>query len=270
MLSLRPAFLLALAAVASPALSACVGGGGGGTCVNGRQDPTEEGVDCGGVCGLCPDTACDVDSDCASLHCVEAACVAPTCTDGIRNGRELGVDCGGPCRPCAITTTDTCSDGVRNGDEVDVDCGGSCAACAPTPVSCDDGVRNGSETGVDCGGTCPACQAADPCADGVQNGDETDTDCGGSCSPCLLGSDCLGDDDCVSGLCGGDLGCVASVTCEQAYDCVATTCAPEDLPTCAQACFDHVPESSGVTAANAVACLVQERDLAICKARCGE
>jgi hypothetical protein len=94
-------------------------------CANGRIDPGEQDVDCGGTCAACQ-----------------------TCGDGVQNQNETGVDCGGVCFPCQ-----TCSDGVRNQNETQVDCGGVCGACE----SCADSVQNQDETGVDCGGVCPAC-----------------------------------------------------------------------------------------------------------------
>jgi hypothetical protein len=82
----------------------------GATCVDGVQNQSETGVDCGGPCNAC---ATD-----------------PTCSDGIKNQTETGVDCGGPCSACV-----TCSDGVQNQSETGIDCGGPCAACSTLPLS---------------------------------------------------------------------------------------------------------------------------------------
>ena len=230
-----------LLAAASTQLLACADGGGA-SCVNGRQDPTEDGVDCGGVCGLCPGASCTVSSDCASLHCAEGGCALSTCTDGIQNGYELGVDCGGPCRVCATVADATCSDGAQNGDETGVDCGGSCPICAPAH-----------------------------CGDDQLSGDESDTDCGGSCAPCSLDESCRGADDCASGVCDEGV-CVASRTCVGAYDCVAATCAESSSAVeCVNSCFSRVPASEGVTAADAVACIIDTGGaLDVCKARCDD
>jgi parallel beta-helix repeat protein len=47
--------------------------------------------------------------------------------------------------------------------------------------------------------------SAPTCSDGVQNGSETDVDCGGSCPPCANGQGCIGNPDCVSGNCVGNV-----------------------------------------------------------------
>jgi hypothetical protein len=77
------------------------------TCSDGVQSKTlgEEGVDCGGQCGV----------------------VCPRCDDGVQNGNEAGVDCGGACpQICA------CFDQLQNPWEEGIDCGGPCATlCSP-------------------------------------------------------------------------------------------------------------------------------------------
>jgi hypothetical protein len=113
-------------------------------CSNGKKDPGEEDVDCGGIC---------------NKPCI-------TCSDKIKNchpqpdGTELceeGIDCGGPCEPCP-----TCDDKIKNCHlmsngrtlcETDVDCGGPCDPCP----SCFDGKQNQGEEGIDCGGPCEPC-----------------------------------------------------------------------------------------------------------------
>ena len=54
--------------------------------IDGIQNGTETGIDCGGNCPACP-----------------------TCTDGIQNGTETGVDCGGSCAAC---TGETCAKAI--------------------------------------------------------------------------------------------------------------------------------------------------------------
>lgn len=62
----------------------CTAACGPASCEDGIQNQDETGVDCGGVCPVCP-----------------------TCDDGIQNGEELGVDCGGPdCAPCPCNGQD--------------------------------------------------------------------------------------------------------------------------------------------------------------------
>jgi len=91
-----------------------------GSCRDGIRNQNEEGVDCGGVCGACPD-----------------------CFDGIKNQNEEWADCGGACQPCP-----TCSDDVQNGDETGVDCGGACRRCLPSPT----GALTGFIVGLGSGG----------------------------------------------------------------------------------------------------------------------
>ena len=104
------------------------------SCMDGIQNGSETGVDCGGSCPPCI-----------------------SCNDGIQNGTETGVDCGGSCPPCI-----SCNDGIQNGTETGIDCGGSCPPC----FTCNDGIQNGNETGIDCGGSCPPCPP--DCPDNVQ------------------------------------------------------------------------------------------------------
>jgi len=111
-------------------------------------------------------------------------------------------------------------------------CGHKCASgeichnghCKPGQAVCANGVVEGTEQcdGANLGGTScidlgfvsgtlactpnctfdtSGCVAAPTCVDGVKNGDETDVDCGGSCPKCAYNKTCLGNNDCVSGLC---------------------------------------------------------------------
>ena len=94
--------------------------------------------------------------------------------------------------------TPTCEDGLLNGDETDVDCGGD--LCGP----CDQEQRCiGDEDCVSglCVGALCELPTPPPCSDGVQNGDESGIDCGGRCAPCEEPPECIGGEDCISGLC---------------------------------------------------------------------
>lgn len=74
----------------------------GETCYDNIKNQDEEGIDCGGICGV--------------------AC--PSCSDGKQNQDEEGIDCGGPCskvcqEACPITSDCTCiasSDGCCDPD----------------------------------------------------------------------------------------------------------------------------------------------------------
>lgn len=88
------------------------------TCLNGVQDGTETGVDCGGnSCDVCHDgRGCSMDSDCLSNYCPisRGYCISlngrdmcegadpdnPNCADCTQNAAESDVDCGGDCLPC--------------------------------------------------------------------------------------------------------------------------------------------------------------------------
>lgn len=50
-------------------------------------------------------------------------------------------------------------------------------------------------------GGCPRVDLEAQCRDGRLNGPEVDVDCGGPCGPCAQGLLCLGDGDCVTGVC---------------------------------------------------------------------
>lgn len=240
-------------------VSACAPGSSGTSpCFNGFQDPSELGVDCGGACGACPDTACDSDLACASRSCVAGVCAAPSCADGRQNQGELGVDCGGPCAPCAVT--DPCANGVIDPGEGGVDCGGACAPCTTGgEASCADAIHNQDESDVDCGGeVCPLCTGGDSCRrDGdcasnncvggicgeplptCQNAErdpgESDVDCGGPCGPCASGLLCGDDDDCLSRTCL--FGTCRDPSCsdqrqnqgESDVDCGGPACGPCEL-----------------------------------------
>ena len=90
------------------------------------------------------------------------------------------------------------------------------------------------ESGYVCIGEPSVCSS---CSDGIKNGDETDVDCGGSCAPCSSGSDCLGDTDCLSGICDGGI-------CQD--DCLAAFFGPSCLPcSCVSGTCDDGYRGSG-------------------------
>lgn len=143
-------------------------GSGGPACENGRKDPIETDVDCGGgrrlKCAV--GKHCGSNRDCETNLCIDDMCVAPSCTDGIKNGLEIDVDCGG-----------TCPNKCKNGQR-----------CAQAQ-DCEDG-------------SCQSGQCRAPgCGDGIKNGTESDVDCGGACAPCANARSCNVDIDCQSGAC---------------------------------------------------------------------
>ncbi|MEZ4225700.1 MAG: hypothetical protein R3B13_32410 [Polyangiaceae bacterium] len=158
------------------AAGACVtsGPGDGGTdgpvvvpgCANGKQDPGETGVDCGGSCGACDGSKCSKPSDCASNVCKGLVCQAPSCGDGLQNGIESDVDCGGGCPKCPPTKGCWTSNDCTTGSCVN----GSCNA-----PGCSNGQKDTNETDVDCGGT--------------------------ECAPCATGKACAKNEDCSSQNC---------------------------------------------------------------------
>ncbi|MFO0748099.1 MAG: hypothetical protein U1F43_20945 [Myxococcota bacterium] len=243
--------LLPFGLIASAALlAACPPSGNGRVvntlCLNGVQDPTETGVDCGGTCGACAGEACTTAVTCASHVCDGTSCAAPTCTDTIRNGSETGIDCGGPCPACVAPQ---CQNHTQDPNETGVDCGGPCAAC--TTDTCHNQAQDPDEDGVDCGGPCTPCGVAPTCSDNFQNQGESDKDCGGPCQPCGDGKKCGGPADCVSTVCadgicgqaaasctneekdpnetdkdcGGSCpGCATGKNCKEHSDCLSATC----------------------------------------------
>ncbi len=241
-------------------------------CTNGVPDTgpgqEETGTDCGGpFCGPCGDTsACNTGDDCLSDVCgvdnscagpPTCSCQAPLCDDGFQNGLEIGVDCGGGCDGCPPGTAceddsdcdsqrcvngacaaSTCDDLVANGNEGDVDCGGGC------PERCDDllgcNIDSDCESELCSGDVCqaPSCSPADV----RHNGLETDEDCGGpGCPQCGDTQACRIDEDCLSGVCTGDVcqpaACPDGVTNGQESD---QDCGGPDCPDCdnGQICND--------------------------------
>lgn len=72
------------------------------TCVDGKKNGEETGVDCGAAsCKPCADgDGCAKHADCKSGVCKTGTCQVPTCFDAVKNGNETGVDCGGACSAC--------------------------------------------------------------------------------------------------------------------------------------------------------------------------
>lgn len=99
-------------------------------CENGKTDPGETDVDCGGsLCTPCAnDMHCTANSDCLSKLCTNGICEAQSCSI---SGCPDGYQCDAVSGSCY-----SCSDGIQNGDETGVDCGGSeCSRCQ-TGSSC--------------------------------------------------------------------------------------------------------------------------------------
>lgn len=205
----------------------------------------------------------------------------PTCDDGIFNGDEVDTDCGGPtCDPCgaglacaedadciSLICDDTntcqrsrCNDEILNGSETDVDCGGDDCLPCPADAACETGSDclslACSDPGEDGLGRC-----IDPCIDGAVSAGERGVDCGGVClTPCPVGTGCIENRECDSGVCDGlicaepacddtvqngdetDLdcgggtcdGCAPGRACEEAEDCSSFVCTDEICaePTC--------------------------------------
>ena len=114
------------------------------TCKNGKKDPMETDVDCGGFCNLQDEKfgdgrcaipkRCGASNDCAAPgyanagDCFQGASADQSCRDGRLNTRETSTDCGGYC-DCPV--------------------GGSCAS----PNRCQTGLKC---VGADAGLTCSA------------------------------------------------------------------------------------------------------------------
>jgi len=152
-------------------------------------------------CGVQVGQSCVQDSDCASLSgaCNDGVCLAGQC--GTRLKPDNTACPGGVCLGGVCGTAPSCVDGVKNGSESDVDCGGTCPKCADGRVCL---VATDCVSGICSGGICRAAS----CMDGVKNGSESDIDCGGGdpmCPRCTNGRACLGNSDCVSGVCSGGI-----------------------------------------------------------------
>ena len=152
----------------------------------------------------------------------------------------------GNCGNQVINTGETC-EGTNLGNE-------SCSSLGFTSgslrcsASCQYDVSNCAVSGSACSsdldcvsgscvsGFCASRGGVGACSDGRKNGDETGIDCGGSCvQKCVEGQLCVGNSDCVSGLCqfgicasaceGTDLGCggLCPQRCARNQQCVSDT-----------------------------------------------
>lgn len=193
-------------------------------CMNGRRDPMESGVDCGGDdCARCgTGDTCIRASDCAQGVCRDGACQDARCGNEKLDVGESDVDCGGTlCQPCETDrvcagwhdcassscvdgrcAAPACDDEILNGDEQDVDCGGSCVGCQPGALcqSASDCESLLCEDGR-CSHACPKGSA--DCDGDYANGCETDTTkdplhCGACAKPCDLSN---AEPECVGGAC---------------------------------------------------------------------
>ncbi|MBI2139613.1 right-handed parallel beta-helix repeat-containing protein [Candidatus Woesearchaeota archaeon] len=91
-----------------------------GSCDNGIKDSLESDVDCGGVCGPCPDgKKCASNTGCKGKFCSNGVCATVSCNDGFQNGFEEGIDCGWICKKgCPICNGLTING--RSRDKIDV------------------------------------------------------------------------------------------------------------------------------------------------------
>jgi hypothetical protein len=135
--------------------SAPDGCGGTLSCDNGKKDPNETAVDCGGDPNKCATRCpfgqkCAAGTDCAGGFCVDGVCCNSACGGGVTNdcqacSKAAGAAVDGTCGP---TTGNGCDDGnaCTTGDK--------CAAgtCTGTPKNCDD--NNSCTTDSCVGGTC--------------------------------------------------------------------------------------------------------------------
>jgi hypothetical protein len=124
------------------------------TCMDGVQNGTETGIDCGGAaCAACP----------------------VTCFDGLKNGTETDIDCGG--NVCAANCA------VTQGCAFNVDCASNnCGlqGCQPAGT-CSNAIQDGTETDKNCGGlACSACTVGLKC---LINGDCASKSCNTAVSP---------------------------------------------------------------------------------------
>lgn len=135
-----------------------------------------------GTCEL--GAECEDNSHCSSRFCQNGTCTVSSCDDTLMNGYETGIDCGGECPPCGL--------------------GGGC-------VTNSDCLSGNCKYGV--------CAKPDTCLDNILTliNHETDVDCGGDICPrrCSQGMNCLGDNDCDSGL--------------RCKDSMCTICSKDDL-----------------------------------------
>lgn len=221
----------------------------------------------------------------SSDSCVASQCVTPppnlcdgdtairflpfgSCVDGACDYSPTTQDCEFGCADGAcMDEPDPCDD-VTCDDPPAATCDENTVVGYAEDGTCSDGdceyevVETDCRTGEVCSeGACV--EAPDHCTDGTLNRDETDVDCGGArCPGCGEGLDCLGDEDCASGVCDDGTCAAASCSdgtangaetdrdcggpdctpcrdgrvCEMARDCASGVCGDDD--TCAAAACD--------------------------------
>jgi|GEM_PF-1963644 len=134
------------------------------TCVNGVQDGSETGVDCGGTCGTC--FACPGQEYDGTAHYCSAVCDCDNltgdcdsdleCSGNLQCESDVGELVGLP-GPIDLCVFGHCVDETRNADEVRLDCGGNdCIACENgsetfcVGVACAEGEGNCLASGANC------------------------------------------------------------------------------------------------------------------------
>lgn len=137
---------------------------------------------------------------------------------GGSGGCSMASECPDPMPECRVATCEgmECGEGLAaEGDACDDGMGGVVCTAAGDCVECN--------VAGDCAGANPACQnnmcVPDHCTNGATDTalGETDEDCGGPCAGCALTLACMVFDDCLSGVCTGNV-CVA---CAADGECTA-------------------------------------------------
>ncbi len=254
----------------------------GNPCEDGKKQPYESDVDCGGgkapwLCYPCQKgQKCIDNKHCKSNQCVAGVCIYEPCTDKIQSPGEADVDCGGTCSTkCAFDqkcskgsdcqtgfcdgfhcVKSACDNKVQDAGESDTDCGGPCATKCADAKACKTG--GDCKSGI-CNAKTHAC-AATTCEDGAKSSGETDIDCGGSCATkCAEKQGCKAGGDCASKVCNGAV-CVAG-TCqdkqmngsETAVDCggaCATKCSTGAACKVSGDCTSSICSKAGVCVLN--------------------
>ena len=233
----------------------CAGDGAVRTCVPGGDGclVLSEPVGCPAPDSPCQDAVCDagecvlelgpgwcfIDGDCVEDDAPAAGSGGCSrCVALASQTTWTPVQSGAPCSTTECVEGQSCADGACAGGalilcdddnpctEDDCDSEGGCVF-APAPASCDDG---------------DACTLADECDDGICVGPGVmDCDDGNPCTDtwCEAGEGCLGSDNaepcadgsvCTDGDSCVDGGCLpgAPLACDDALDCTADSCDPED------------------------------------------
>jgi hypothetical protein len=229
------------------------GGGEGGNvnpCDNGIQDPTEDGVDCGGACPACA-PVCGDGMECETGFCVQGICCNEACEGSCHSCRAadtIGPD--GVCLPAKPGTDpkNSCANAPSEdlcGQTGSCDGAGQCAfaaegtICAPAlcagpesqsnPSTC-DGAGSCEENGesacapyacdeINDTGCLTACATSADCLDGNDYCDGT-----GACvakKPDL--ATCAIDDECSNGYCNLDIDQCLPAQCDNGAQDVGET-----------------------------------------------